>query len=1133
LHWVLNSQTDDFGVPNTEKLPPLRPPSKRGHTGSHDNKPLTLERHSSSRKLSEVARNASQTVHVISTNEIKDPEAEMLERKKADMVLDKVIRKLKPSLRSRSLQPLPTKSTDTESEGQDSLDNLQGSEGLNNNQREDMNVSNSLLKKNIEIASFLSAEFRGFEMFSPAVERTFYVEPGPRPGDDNLQFKFLPDSPGIKLPCGQQTTHVPPRKILPLKTLPRDPLAKLRLEARLFSMGFRQPLVTQSNVTENDQPQMHHVALVQLCEAYTKNMGEAFLYAMARESIDVVASSSDEEVEWTNGEKQKIVDDPTERLWNWDSSLPSSRRLRETRETEPTVTSKPPPPVSTISVGSLGPDDNDAKSDLSALLMIESDGTTECDYDEQDFIEGHQWHPFLDPLIVAGFRHRSKPRERYQKRRREKKNQHEVTGSMISEIHSDMPDEIPDAFPSTTEAVSTGRLELPPSSTSPKPDSTASVLSTPRSSSATSLKDESLMAAEHLSKDESSVKNETPDTTANPVKKKRPAKRLHHKVEEKPTEARRGIPEAVKKKINISAAGDFPMDKTIDLLETGFDNVAINWEKASFRSRTLSASHAPNPMRWFQTLDAMEFDAAKSTNSDGDNKKKDIEGYGLGKRFSSLTGGLEKLVNLLDATVENDQPKAELLLDSMVKQHVLDMPLVVGNPERIRELYKSTVLKDPMLYKMVMRRRDILPQDLQNFVNKILEITESSNEMLAALHPSMGNRKLITDAAKEMFASGFLSGGPKCPFENPATKKHITEVNLGSALSDDDTEIMPSELEPEKGEEAGETSRIMNYTNDVDYEKAFKTSIRNPSRDVLEEVAYFLPEFAFHIRPLFELKWEKICTDTYPETLLPELAELRNLRRTRLNIMKSVGLLSAKQEEKDAEDTRRLCKNLVSRLCKLLRGPAGMLPGSGAWIALLATLHGIMMWPPLGDFLVRKMNYWLPVLLLTLFNRYPSVREEGCCVLAFLVSCYPLFTRLHYHSRQLLVSNVTFALLDAMDKNKDSYAYFHGVLGYMLHSIPCAAPMECIVLWAPEVMKRKNSLVARDWPRFIYYMAKQWPAHCLRWSVIVQRRLLRVLELGLSKKRSKYSARLALGYYQRRTRELSFVATCWRSVGES
>ncbi|VDK77499.1 unnamed protein product [Dibothriocephalus latus] len=920
LHWALNSPTDAVGVQSAEKLPPLRPTSKRGQTGLQDGKTPSLERPSSNRKLTlferaEEARNASQTVHVISTNEVKDPEAERLERKKADLLLDKVIRKLKPSLRSRSLQPLPSKSQDKEGGESTSVDNVEILT-LNNNQNEDANMSNSLVKKNIEIASFLSSEFRGLEMFSPAVERAFHVEPAPQPSKNDLQYKFLPDSPGIKLPCGQLTTHVPPRKILPLKNLPRDPLAKLRLEARHFSMGFRQPAVTQSNVTENDQPQMHHAALMQLCEAYTKNMGEAFLYAMARESIDPPASSSDEEVEWTAVEKnQKILDDPTERL----------------------------------------------ETNLSSEVLA------------------------------------PKPRAK-------------------------------DACFATIEKLGCPILHR-----------------------------QSGVLAEHL--------------------------------------------------------------PSLDVL-------------LNQANQTLSATHAPNPMRWFQTLDGMEFDAGKSVNSDGDNKQKDIEGYGLGKRFSCLTGGLEKLVNLLDATAENDQPKAELLLDSMVKQHVLDMPLVVGNPERIRELYKSTVLSDPMLYKMVMRRRNILPQDLQNFVNEILEITEASDEMLAALQPSAGHRKLITDAAKEMFASGFLSGGPKCPFENPATKKHIVPVKLDSAVSDDDTEKMqPSEADPEKGEE-GETSRIMNYTNDVDYEKAFNTSIRNPSQDVLEEVAYFLPEFAFHIRPLFELKWEKIGTDTYPEGLLPELAELRDLRRNRLNIVKSGGILSHKQEEEDAEKTRRLCKNLVSRLCKLLRGPAGVLPGSGAWTALLAALHGIMMWPPLGDCLVRKMNHWLPVLLLTLFNRYPSVREEGCCVLAFLVSCYPLFTRLHYHSRQLLVSNVTFALLDAMDKNKDSYAYFHGVLGYMLHSIPCAAPMECIVLWAPQVMKRKNSLVARDWPRFIYYMAKQWPAHCLRRSVIVQRRLLRVLELGLSKPRSKYSARLALGYYQRRTRELSFVATCWRTAGE-
>ncbi|BHF81790.1 hypothetical protein SprV_0802492400 [Sparganum proliferum] len=596
LHWALDSQVEAGEVQSAERLPPLRPPNKRGHPGTQDSKPPTHERHCSNRKLSlcersDIARNASRTVHIISTSEARDPEDEMLERKKADMLLDKVIRKLKPSLRSRALQPLPSKGADSESGGQHSLDNLQGVKTLtlNNNQKEDKNTSNSLVKKNIEIASFLSSEFRGFEMFSPAMERAFYVEPGPRPSDDDIQFKFLPDSPGIKLPCGQQTTHVPPRKILPLKTLPRDPLAKLRLEARHFSMGFKQHVATQSNVTENDQPQMHHVALMQLCEAYTKNMGEAYLYAMARESVDAPASSSDEEVEWTSGENQKIVDDPTERLWNWDSSLPSSRRLRETKETEPVVTSKPPL-LSSTSAGSLGPDENDAKSDLSALLMIESDGTTECDYDEQDFIEGHRWHPFLDPLVVAGFRHRSKPRDRYQKRKREKKKHLEVTGSMISEIQSDLPDEILDTIPSTVEAVSTAQSEVPPPTTPSKPGSTVSLSPPTRSSSAASLKDESPTVTEQPSRDKDLIKvalNETSDPTAS-LKKKRPIKKPPSKVDEKSVRGRndgkrRGNLEAQKRKISISAAGDLPMDKATAALETGFDNVAINWEKASFR----------------------------------------------------------------------------------------------------------------------------------------------------------------------------------------------------------------------------------------------------------------------------------------------------------------------------------------------------------------------------------------------------------------------------------------------------------------------------------------------------------------------------------------------------------------------
>nr|VZI25564.1 unnamed protein product [Spirometra erinaceieuropaei] len=165
-----------------------------------------------------------------------------------------------------------------------------------------------------------------------------------------------------------------------------------------------------------------------------------------------------------------------------------------------------------------------------------------------------------------------------------------VDSKLVFRNATNLPDEIPDTIPSTVEAVSTAQSEVPPPTTPSKRGSTVSLSSPTRSSSAASLKDESPTVTEQPSKDKDLVKvavNETSDTTAS-LKKKRPLKKPPSKMDEKSVQGRndgkrRGNPEALKRKINISAAGDLPMDQATAALETGFDNVAINWEKASFR----------------------------------------------------------------------------------------------------------------------------------------------------------------------------------------------------------------------------------------------------------------------------------------------------------------------------------------------------------------------------------------------------------------------------------------------------------------------------------------------------------------------------------------------------------------------
>ncbi|KAL7055741.1 hypothetical protein AAHC03_022999 [Spirometra sp. Aus1] len=545
-------------------------------------------------------------------------------------------------------------------------------------------------------------------------------------------------------------------------------------------------------------------------------------------------------------------------------------------------------------------------------------------------------------------------------------------------------------------------------------------------------------------------------------------------------------------------------------------------------------------MSWIENLESASMVAAGSAASGEAEKDENLGKYGLSKRFASVAGGLEQLRRYLVAFAESEEPKAEVLLDCMVKDYVLQMPLAVRDPEHLKEVYLATVVKHPMLFKMVLRKRDILPEDLQVFVKEILELAEASDAMLTLRHPSESKSRLITDAAKEMFTSGLLYGGPKCPPEmmRQVSAPKPNKLRGISQLSEVEREqkqraksLRLRQIEEAEATDTGAnegSNALSNYNADIANELAFYVSLRNPSQNILEEIAFKFAEFGSYIRPLFEKRWEQISTEREPESLLPELKALRDLRCKQMERMNYRLRLSDELQKDEGGKVQRLCKSLVLRLCRLLRGPAGTLPGSGAWMGLLACLQGIMFWPLIGDLLVCKLNYWLPPLFLTLHNRYASVREEGCCVLAYLVCSYPFFSRLHQYSRQLLICNLTFALLDAMDCNRDTYVFYHGVMGYLLHSIPCTGPIDCLLMWVPEIADRKDSLAARDWPLYIYYVAKHWPDFAMDWNLLYQRQVLALLQTGIQRSISKRNAKTAILYLVRRTKRICPLLTAWR-----
>ncbi|VDN17904.1 unnamed protein product, partial [Dibothriocephalus latus] len=222
-------------------------------------------------------------------------------------------------------------------------------------------------------------------------------------------YVYKPAKKWVRLPASQTEVRVPGRGILPLKKLPQDPLAKYVNEQKRFSMGFWSQPREESACTADDASLVHQSALFRLCEAFTENMGRDYLKAMARESCQPVSSSDDETPRWRAS--AKTVHDDNERIWNWDGSLPTSRRLRE---------GKPPPEPEPSEVCSLVRDSMDMKSDLSALFMIGSDCSTDVEFDEDDFVKAHKDHPFADVRLIAGLQHPSLPRDRWLQRQRRK-----------------------------------------------------------------------------------------------------------------------------------------------------------------------------------------------------------------------------------------------------------------------------------------------------------------------------------------------------------------------------------------------------------------------------------------------------------------------------------------------------------------------------------------------------------------------------------------------------------------------------------------------------------------------------------------------------------------------------------------
>ncbi|KAF8564278.1 hypothetical protein P879_11256 [Paragonimus westermani] len=564
----------------------------------------------------------------------------------------------------------------------------------------------------------------------------------------------------------------------------------------------------------------------------------------------------------------------------------------------------------------------------------------------------------------------------------------------------------------------------------------------------------------------------------------------------------------------------------------------------------------PNRMAWFDLLDERLTNSVYRSTF----REKLMAHFrlkGLAKRFIAIPNGMLGLQQELEKGWEI-RPKPEFLMKCVVKHHVLKMPMTLQNSPLVEKIYMNSIVRHPGLYKLLMRRREILPQELQHFLNRIMEMTETSDRMMATITNSTTKLTAITSAAKEMDASGFMTGGPKVPQVLKETHKSSLPSRPSQRqpqqLAQESSLQMPKEAEKPDVKLEAKSMNIpakrdggfcSSYGKETDFDKGFYTVLRNPCANILEEVALYLPEFAWHIRPLFEHLWANLEDDLLEKLIDKHMTvyqKTENMQGPSVNRSSSVesartrkrpttlganGLVPSRHDLREWPETYELCVQLFKRVPIYFSVSRVTKPGDGILHDLLICLHMSNYYSKLASLLVNEMDSWIPCLLNGLESTYSSVREETCCVLSYLVCAYRLITKLHVISKNLLVANITFSLLSAIGRYPESYAFYHGVLGYMLHSLPCLSILDCLLLWLPTVEHDEKNLVSRDWALFVYYIIRHWPRNPFYLDTLYQKKLLKPLEASFLTKHSKRPARLALSYLVRTCNVRSALLTCW------
>nr|CAH8863120.1 unnamed protein product [Trichobilharzia regenti] len=445
----------------------------------------------------------------------------------------------------------------------------------------------------------------------------------------------------------------------------------------------------------------------------------------------------------------------------------------------------------------------------------------------------------------------------------------------------------------------------------------------------------------------------------------------------------------------------------------------------------------PNPIVWFEYLgDPRLGNPFIQPNIEHQKLVAQFNLKGLKKRFISVSGGLSELKQHL-AKGFQIHPKPETLIKCAINNEVLQLPMAnISDSKTIKNICQFSIIKSPILMKMLLRHREILPRDLQEFLNSIMELTETSGEMLASITNSPTRLANLIQLAKELSSTALITNGTmkqQSAKDSADEQRHeerdrevveegkhrnaeqndllntgeeavdwkftsrreprssllsnLTRNSRLSKMSSNSLQLLKNanfkqfsdlgDINNEYNDEK-QYSGCTNYSREEDIDKAFYTVLRNPAQTIIEEIALRFPEFSIYIQPLFEYRWSTIEEEFFES--IPEIERQRN-SFTMINDISRNTVNNADEVNGIQEDinTKLSVVSLPNEVDETIpkRRPNSQSPGHTLWNDLLICIHMSNYYPQLSDILVSELDNWLPLLIIGLESSYASVREES------------------------------------------------------------------------------------------------------------------------------------------------------------